>query len=458
MQKSPSAQNNKSTARHDDVDIHVLDHEINDLEYSTFFTNVCCVGTMNYSSWIHHTGDLYLIAPTTTTVNSPTPPTTTIVSKLRNRTGIHAVNWSEFYTQTVLCGNHDGSMSFWQVNHGERLASVQSDKGYAISDVDWNQLDHDYLLSASLSSRIQLFHIGDASNDDDDEDKDNKTSRDGSGGGGMWCEGVASFLEHTKSVNAIRWNTNHRDEFASVSDDGSLKIWDRRMNDYSSVNTMADRSSSGDSSSGGGGGSSGLTCLDWHKRDDWLIGVGDRTGQVLLWDTRNSLQPLQRRVAHGSDHHHRSATTKSSVNDLRFDTNDCDRLVTCSEDHSLRIWSMSSDSKRSSQQRQQQQQQPQQQQKQQGIYLTHEHKFHRRAVRAVDWNIHNADSITSGAADHSFINCSLARMVQVTEYEKDGQLIVCIFYFSSFRLYYVMVHTYTSIAVHCIGIQPFAFH
>jgi WD40 repeat protein len=99
----------------------------------------------------------------------------------------------------------------------------------------------------------------------------------------------------------------------------------------------------------------------------------------------------------------------TSVNDIRFDTNNSQRFVTCSEDHTLRIWKTSTD------------------RQQQGIYLTNEHKLHRKAVKAADWDIHNSDAITSAGADHTIVCCSLSEMVQVQEFEKDGELIVCIF-------------------------------
>ena len=50
-------------------------------------------------------------------------------------------------------------INFWNVNRSKRLVSVQADKGYFVSAVDWNQLDHDYVLTASSSSRVKMFDI-----------------------------------------------------------------------------------------------------------------------------------------------------------------------------------------------------------------------------------------------------------------------------------------------------------
>ena len=66
----------------------------------------------------------------------------------------------------------------------------------------------------------------------------------------------SAFTEHTRPVNDVKWNTNNKDEFATACDDGTLKIWDRRSSDQSSVNTLLDRTDP-----------SGLKCLDWHKRE-----------------------------------------------------------------------------------------------------------------------------------------------------------------------------------------------
>ena len=129
------------------------------------------------------------------------------------------------------------------------------------------------------------------------------------------------------------------------------------------------------------------------------MGVGNKNGQVLLWDTRNFLQPIQKRYAHGSK------TKHAAVNDIRFDTNDVQRFATCSDDSTTRIWQTSTD------------------QQHQGIYLKQEHKIHRKAVNAVDWDIHNVDAITTAGSDQSLICCSLDKIVQVKEHQRDGRLV-----------------------------------
>ena len=101
------------------IAIQLLDHQINDLEYSTHYHNICCAGTMNYSGW-YHDGDLYLLhlnKSSTTGANR-----LNVFNKLKNRTGVHALTWSEHYIQTILCGNHDGSMLLCE--HGDQLTPL----------------------------------------------------------------------------------------------------------------------------------------------------------------------------------------------------------------------------------------------------------------------------------------------------------------------------------------------
>jgi WD40 repeat protein len=65
---------------------------------------------------------------------------------------------------------------------------------------------------------------------------------------------MQTFAEHTKSVSSVKWNPNNQDQFASVSADGLLKVWDRRSGD--SIATMTDRLEM-----------PALLSCDWHKQD-----------------------------------------------------------------------------------------------------------------------------------------------------------------------------------------------
>lgn len=164
-----------------------------------------------------------------------------------------------------------------------------------------------------------------------------------------------------------------------------MKIWDKRVKN--SINTLLDREQGG----------SPLKCCDWHKQNDWILAVGNDNGQLIIWDTRNDLQPIQRRQAHSA-----------SVQCISFDSSDVSRIMTGSKDQTLRVWSSITNSK----------------QQQEGIYLTQEHKIHREYVRTVDWNIHNPNIVTSGSMDQSMVAVPLAYMTQVREYEVEGSLVV----------------------------------
>lgn len=153
------------------------------------------------------------------------------------------------------------------------------------------------------------------------------------------------------------------------------------------MNTLLDREQ----------GKSAIKCCDWHKQNDWILSVGNEKGQLIIWDTRNDLQPLQRRQAHSE-----------SIQSLSCDSSDVSRIMTGSKDQTVRVWSSTTNSK----------------QQQQGIFLTHEHKIHREHVKTVDWNIHNPHVVTSAGIDQALICTSLHSITQVREYEVEGTLIV----------------------------------
>lgn len=89
----------------------------------------------------------------------------------------------------------------------------------------------------------------------------------------------------------------------------------------------------------------------------------------MIWDVRNSLQPIKVQFAH-----------TGVVYDVKYDRNNPDLLASCGKDRIVRIW----DTKIN-------------------IELHNEHKMHQGKVNAIDWNIHEPDSITSIGSDQLLI-------------------------------------------------------
>nr|QRZ58750.1 Gsp-co-occurring protein 1 [Malawimonas jakobiformis] len=266
-----------------------LDFEATDLQYSPFYQSIVCVGTFDYGNWVH-TGSLWLCH--VDKERDEQKPSITSLATVDNGTGVQALTWSEHYVNSIMTANYDWSISFWNANKAEKVLSCAAHSA-PVRDVDWNTHIHDYVLTASDSSRIKLWDL-------------------------INLEHVVSqFAEHTKAVNAVRWNNNNQEQFASSSDDGLVKIWDRRSAD-ASVTTLFDRESG-----------SAMLCCDWHKSDDWLLAVGSANRHIYIWDTRNPLMPVMRREAH-----------RGAVRSVRFDTTHPSRLLTGAEDGVTRAWSI----------------------------------------------------------------------------------------------------------------------
>lgn len=268
---------------------------------------------------------------------------------------------------------------------------VLLERGHAVHCASWNHLLPELIVAGGGSSRAHLLDVSRL------QHQQQRGSSSGSSGGGNV---VTTYAEHGRAINDVQWNPNNPDEFATVSTDGLVKLWDRRTRG-GSVNTLLDRGQAVDGhNSGSGNGSSSvsvsgdpvpLLCCDWHKAHDWLLAVGNTADQALVWDIRNTLQPLKRRSAH-----------RGPVSCVKFDTCRPDRLATCSSgDRTVRVWDVSGD----------------------GIYLTHEHRVHRRGATHVDWDVHRDSVITSCGMDGAVICKPLDSITQVSEQYRAGRLV-----------------------------------
>jgi peroxin-7 len=305
-----------------------LDFEGKDVVFSTKYKDICCIGTFDTLNWFH-SGSLYLC----NTRNN------TIMTKLDNRIGIHKLSWSEKYSDIVITANHNGTFHIWDVNQKLLKSTVVVEEGYATSCINWNNIAKNDIIVGSVSSRIHHYDVQNL-------DKI-----------------VTTFSEHTKSVYDVKWNPNNTNEFASSSEDGFLRIWDKRQS--RSISSLSDRKDM-----------CPLKGIDWHKRDDWIISVATSHDKFLIWDVRNSLQPIKLQLAHAG-----------IIYDIKFDTTNPDNIATCGKDRVVRIWDTKS-----------------------GIQLLSQHKLHQSKVNAIDWNIHNPNVITSVGYDAKCITSPLTKM------------------------------------------------
>lgn len=146
-----------------------LDFEGKDVQFSTQYKNICCVGTFDVFNW-YHNGSIFI-------VNTKEQK---VLKKFDNKIGVHKLSLSENYPEILLSANHDGSMNIWNINESKLLSNIVCEEGYPISSLNWNNLIKNLILVGSTSSRIELF------------DSNN------------FSEILTIFAEHTKSVNDVK--------------------------------------------------------------------------------------------------------------------------------------------------------------------------------------------------------------------------------------------------------------
>ena len=111
------------------------------------------------------------------------------------------------------------------------------------------------------------------------------------------------------------WNNFDLNEFASVSDDKKLKIWDKRSQ-------VAGQSIEGHVAE--------IMSVDYSPFDKCLMITGSADRSVAVWDTRNMKTKLFSLRAH-----------KDEVNQVKFSRQTCNLLASSSSDRRILIWDLS---------------------------------------------------------------------------------------------------------------------
>ena len=92
---------------------------------------------------------------------------------------------------------------------------------------------------------------------------------------------------HSSVVEDVAWNRINSNEFASVSDDKKLKIWDKRNHPHPSQVIEAHVAE--------------IMSVDYSPFDENLMITGSADKTVAVWDTRNLKTKLFSLRAHKDD-------------------------------------------------------------------------------------------------------------------------------------------------------------
>mmetsp|Transcript_32022 Transcript_32022/g.42438 ORF Transcript_32022/g.42438 Transcript_32022/m.42438 type:complete len:180 (-) Transcript_32022:417-956(-) len=134
----------------------------------------------------------------------------------------------------------------------EMVLLGHTQEGYGL---DWNPLRAGLLLSGSDDNRICVWDVNGQNQLSDAVDPMLKID-----------------LAHTQVVEDVCWNHHDENEFASVSDDKKLKIWDmRQRNATKSIDAHV----------------AAIMSVDYSPFDSNLMITGSADKSVAVWDTRN---------------------------------------------------------------------------------------------------------------------------------------------------------------------------
>lgn len=166
--------------------------------------------------------------------------------------------------------------------------------GYGL---DWNHIDRNVLISSGEDNAICYFDIGSAGQSQKE----------------MAC--VHKYEKHTGVVNDVCFNHFNSNVFASVSDDRSLIVWDRRMENQA----VLEKAHALD-----------VLTAEFNPLEEFVLATGSADATVKIWDTR-----YLDRVLHTLHSH------KKTVNQVRWSVHMSSVLASASADRRVCIWDVS---------------------------------------------------------------------------------------------------------------------
>lgn len=203
--------------------------------------------------------------------------------------GLFDCAWSESDPMLLVTASGDGSLQLWNLSTPTIPPLVLHEHKKEVYSVDWIKSRQEQLIvSASWDCTIKVW------------DPNRKFS-------------INTYSGHSQLVYNAMWSPHIPNCFASVSGDGTLRIW----------NSLNPRNASAISRAHD---AEVLTC-DWCKYDQNVLATGGSDGLIKGWDLRNLSQPIF--YLQGCEY---------AVRRIQFSPHSLSMLASVSYDFTTRIW------------------------------------------------------------------------------------------------------------------------
>ncbi|GAA93518.1 uncharacterized protein L969DRAFT_95832 [Mixia osmundae IAM 14324] len=209
----------------------------------------------------------------------------------------------------------DRRQTGWALSQRAVLANSKAEYSAPLTSFSWNDFEPSYIVTSSIDTTCTIWDISTSS-------------------------AVTQLIAHDREVFDVSWRPSTRDVFASVGADGSVRMFDLRSLEHSTIlyeaSTSPSTSANGKSASDKSSPSqqtapsstpSPLLRLAFNPKESHSLAILHADAkEVLILDVRHPGVPVAELSAH-----------QAIINDLCW-SSDGKYISTCSDDHQVLVW------------------------------------------------------------------------------------------------------------------------